>query len=63
MPNVHRYRPVGWRPPEDLRAWLLAYAQVTGRPISAVITEAMEAFRAAHSAEVAADAVETSHAP
>lgn len=49
MPNVHRNAPIGWRPPPDLRAWLMTYTEATGRPISAIITEAMLAFRASHS--------------
>ena len=49
MPSQHKANPVNFRPPEDDRVWLYAHAKATGRTIGAVLTEALAAYRAAHS--------------
>ena len=45
MPGQHKHPPVAFRPPEGDRAWLLAHAKATGRPVNAIITEALAAYR------------------
>jgi hypothetical protein len=51
MPSQHRYAPISIRPPEQLRDWLLDYAKRHGRPVRAVVTEALEEYRARHDQE------------
>jgi predicted transcriptional regulator len=41
MSDRHKRNPVTVRLPEDLRAWVKRYAAVTGRPVNAVIVEAI----------------------
>lgn len=41
MPNQHRSNPVTFRPPEDDRARLHEAAAATGRPVGAILTEAL----------------------
>jgi hypothetical protein len=48
MPSQHSYPPISIRPPEQLRAWLIAYARCHDRPVRSVITEALEEYRARH---------------
>jgi hypothetical protein len=45
---VQKYNPIGFRPPEPDRLWLLAYAQRTGRAVNAILAEALARFRADH---------------
>ena len=51
MPNQQKYNPIGFRPPEPDRIWLLTYAKRTGRAVNAILTEALERFRADHDDE------------
>lgn len=44
MPSQHKHRPVAFRPPEGDRARLLAYAERTGRPVGAVVSEAVRLY-------------------
>jgi len=46
MPNQHRHPPIPFRPPEGDRAWLLAHAAATGRPVNAMLADALRAYRA-----------------
>lgn len=41
MPNQHRSNPVTFRPPEDDRVRLHEAAAATGRPVGAILTEAL----------------------
>jgi predicted DNA-binding protein len=43
VPSQHKHLPVAYRPPAGLRSRLLAYATATGRPVNAIITEALDA--------------------
>ena len=45
MPSQHKHYPVAYRPPGELRAWLLAYAKQTGRAVNAIITQALSELR------------------
>ena len=51
MPNQHKRPPVSFRPAEADRAWLYAYAEATGIPVSQVIAAALTMFRAALAGE------------
>ena len=44
-PDRHKQDPIPFRPPADLRAWLLDYAATEQRSVSAVIIEALAAYR------------------
>ncbi len=46
MPSQHRHRPVSIRLPGHLREWLMGYAEQQGRPVRAVVIEALEEYRA-----------------
>ena len=46
MPSQHKHNPLRVRPPEALRDWLLAYAERAGKAVNAVVTEALEDYRA-----------------
>ena len=41
----HRHPPIAYRPPEDAREWLIAYAEATGTKVSTLITEAIREKR------------------
>ena len=45
MPSAHSKNPVPFRPPAAEREWLAAYAKETGRPVNAILTEALRLFR------------------
>ena len=45
MPNRQKYRPISFRPPEADRLWLLEYADKAGRPVNAVLAEALAEYR------------------
>jgi len=47
MPSQHRHPPIGFRPPEADRLWLLEHAKETGRPVNAILAEALAAYRRA----------------
>jgi hypothetical protein len=44
VPSVHKYPPIAYRPPVDVRAPLMACAEQTGRPVSSIITEALREY-------------------
>lgn len=46
MPDRHAQTPISIRPPKDDRAWLEAYARETGRPVRAILVEALARYRA-----------------
>jgi hypothetical protein len=48
MPSQHAHPPISIRPPEQLRTWLIDYARRQDRPIRAIVTEALEEYRARH---------------
>jgi hypothetical protein len=47
VPNVHASNAIPWRPPAgtDLRDWLRAHSEETGRAVNAVITQAVTEHR------------------
>jgi hypothetical protein len=47
VPNQQKYRPISFRPPEADRLWLAAYAEQTGRPVNAILAEALAEYREA----------------
>jgi hypothetical protein len=51
MPSQHTHPPISIRPPEQLRTWLIAYARQHDRPVRAIVTEALEEYRARHDKE------------
>jgi hypothetical protein len=51
MPSQHSHPPISIRPPEQLRTWLISYARQRDRPVRAVITDALEEYRARHDQE------------
>jgi hypothetical protein len=50
MPSQHKHPPVSFRPPEADRAWLLEHAKKAGKPVNAVLTAALAAYRKAKEA-------------
>jgi hypothetical protein len=46
MPDRHKNTPLRFRPPETERQWLLTYQQQTGKPMNAILTEAIQLLRA-----------------
>jgi len=47
MPSQHKHPPIGFRPPEADRAWLLEHARLTGKPVNRILAEALAAYREA----------------
>jgi hypothetical protein len=45
MADRHKHTPIRFRPPEADRLWLLEYADATGRPVNAVLAEALAEYR------------------
>ena len=45
MADRHKHPPIPFRPPEGDRAWLLAYAKETGRPVNAILAAILSAYR------------------
>jgi hypothetical protein len=45
MGDRHKYAPIRFRPPEPDRLWLLEYASKAGRPVNAVLAEALAEYR------------------
>lgn len=45
MSDRHKHAPIRFRPPEADRLWLLEYADTTGRPVNAVLAEALAEYR------------------
>jgi predicted transcriptional regulator len=54
MPSQHKHPPVTFRPPPDLREWLYAHAEATGRSVGSILTQALEEARRAEEGHVAA---------
>lgn len=46
MPDRHKAAPLRFRPPEPERFWLADYQQQTGKPMNAILTEAVRRLRA-----------------
>ncbi len=44
MPSAHKHPPIPFRPPEEDRARLLAYAQASGRAVNAILAEALREY-------------------
>lgn len=45
MPGKHKHPPIPFRPPEGDRAWLLEHAERTGRPVNAILRDALTSYR------------------
>lgn len=56
MPDRHKRLPISFRPPEADRAWLESYAERTGRPVRAILAEALARYRAEAEAATAPQA-------
>jgi hypothetical protein len=54
MPSAHKHPPIGFRPPEADRARLLAFAEATGKPVNAILTEALREYLAGKSSDAPA---------
>lgn len=52
MPDRHAQSPISIRPPKDDRAWLEAHARQTGRPVRAIIVDALARERARQEAGI-----------
>jgi hypothetical protein len=48
MPSQHKNPLLGWRPPAELSAWARAEAERRGVKVGVILTEALEAYQAAH---------------
>ena len=59
MPNQQKYRPISFRPPEADRLWLAQNAKETGRPVNAILVEALAEYRARRTANQQQDAGST----
>jgi hypothetical protein len=59
MPDRHKYAPIRFRPPEPDRLWLDAYQERTGKPINAILAEALAEYRARRTASQQQDAGST----
>jgi hypothetical protein len=46
MADRHKHPPIRFRPPEAERLWLAAYQERTGKPMNAILTEAVRRLRA-----------------
>jgi hypothetical protein len=46
MPGRNKNPLLGWHPPAELSAWVRAEAERRGVPLSVILTEAVEAYRA-----------------
>ena len=46
MTDRHTHKPFRFRPPEAERLWLAGYQERTGKPMNAILTEAVRALRA-----------------
>lgn len=56
MPSKHRRNPLTVRLPDGERAWLREYAFATGRPVGAVINDAVRTLRQITACQVCAHA-------
>ena len=45
MPSQHKHNPIPFRPVDGDRTWLLAYAKAIGRPVNAILREALAEYR------------------
>lgn len=48
MPDRHKSQPLRFRPPEEDRSRLLAYAEHTGRAVNAIVSEAIRDYLDKH---------------
>jgi hypothetical protein len=46
-PSKHKHPPISLRLPEADRFWLLSHAEASGRPVNAIVADAVAAYRAA----------------
>jgi Arc-like DNA binding domain len=64
VPSQHKHLPISYRPPAELREWLYAHAEATGRSVGSILTQALEeARRAAHLDNSTEDGVTLAHRP
>ena len=45
MADRHKNTPLRFRPPEPERLWLAAYQEHSGKPMNAILTEAVRVLR------------------
>lgn len=45
MPSQHKHPPIAFRPPEGDRLWLTGHAKQTGRPVNAILAQALSEYR------------------
>jgi len=48
MPDRHKHTPLRFRPPEPERLWLMDHHEKTGRPVNAILTDALSEYRERH---------------
>lgn len=44
MSDRHKTPPLSFRPPADIRAWLTEIAETTGRPVGAIVIDALREY-------------------
>lgn len=51
MTDRHKSNPITFRPPPEDRSWLIEHASRTGKAVSAILADALAAYRARHENE------------
>lgn len=45
MTDRHKTPTITFRPPADLRSWLIELARITGRPVGAIVVNALREYK------------------
>lgn len=45
MPSQHKHKPIAYRPPADVREWLVDHSAKTGQAVNAILTDAVRELR------------------
>lgn len=45
MADRHKTPTVTFRPPADIRSWLIELARITGRPVGAIVVNALREYK------------------
>jgi hypothetical protein len=48
MSDRHRFPPLTFRPPADIREWLANLAETTGQPVGTIIVDALQEYKENH---------------